>query len=246
MSFAGETIWIIGASSGIGKALAQELSSLGAQLVLSSRRKEELEQLREQIEGHHQICPLDVSDRGQVYNAGMELKNSGTLDRVIFMAAVYEPANIKDMDLDFTRQLVDINLMGAFYVVHTILPIFEKQKHGQIAICASVAGYTGLPNGQPYSATKAALINFTQSLYAEAKEYIDVKIINPGFVRTPATDKNNFKMPMRIEPGEAARAIAKGLKKGAFEIHFPKRFTYLMKLLAIMPYWIKLYFTRRI
>ncbi len=241
MSFSGETIWIVGASSGIGKALAHELHRQGAVLLLSARNKEQLDTLNSELGGHHRILPLDVSDYNQVTGAA---KRISIVDRVIFMAAVYEPGSIKDMDMTFLRQLMDINFMGAVYLTKAVLPLFEKQQSGQLTFCTSVAGFTGLPDGQPYSASKAALINFAESLYAEAEDYMDVKIINPGFVRTPATDKNEFKMPMRIEPEAAAKAIARGLKRRGFEIHFPKRFTLMMKALSVLPYWLKLRLTK--
>jgi short-subunit dehydrogenase len=125
-------------------------------------------------------------------------------------------------------------LNGAFNAVHAVLPILKSQAHGQFVLCGSVAGYCGLPNGQPYSATKAGVINLAESLRAE-EGHLDIKVINPGFVRTPLTDKNNFKMPMMIEPEEAAKIIVKGLQSKKFEIHFPKRFTFLMKILSVLP-----------
>ena len=118
-------------------------------------------------------------------------------------------------------------------------PQFESQGHGQIVICASVAGYRGLPTGQPYCAAKAALLNLSESLKVELEpKNIDVKVICPGFVKTPLTDKNDFPMPMIIEAEDSAIAIKKGLCSRAFEIHFPKRFTYIMKLLHILPHWL--------
>ncbi len=244
MSFENEHIWIIGASSGIGEALASELSQQGATLLLSARRKEELERLNQELGGRHHIYPLDVSDSEQVrQTAEAILDKVETLDRVVFMAAIYRPADIDDMDIDFARQLVEVNLLGAIYTTYAILPVFKRQHSGQIVLCGSVAGYTGLPGGQPYSATKAAIINFAESLYAEVGDYIDVKVINPGFVRTRMTDKNAFHMPMRIEPEQAAKAIAKGLRSRRFEIHFPKGFTFWVKQLRLLPYSVKLFLT---
>jgi short-subunit dehydrogenase len=150
------------------------------------------------------------------------------------MAAIYDPAPLNQLDIKSAHQMVDINLNGAFNTVHAVLPVLKAQGHGQFALCGSVAGYRGLPNGQPYSATKAAVINLAESLRAE-EHNLDIKVINPGFVRTPLTDKNDFKMPMIIEPEEAAKIIARELQTNCFEIHFPKRFTYIVKLLRILP-----------
>lgn len=246
MSFKNENIWIIGASSGIGAALAKELSNEGATLILSARREEELETLNKELGGEHYIYLLDVADSDHVKHTAETIKeNLGKLDRVLFMAAIYRPGDIEEHDVTFAKQLVEVNLLGAIYTTYATLPIFNAQKSGQIVLCGSVAGYTGLPGGQPYSATKAAIINFAESLHAEVQSYIDVKMINPGFVRTRITDKNKFHMPMRIEPEDAAKAIAHGLKHKSFEIHFPKRFTYLVKILHAMPYAIKLFLTRK-
>lgn len=127
-----------------------------------------------------------------------------------------------------------MNLLGAFTLIDSVLPILKQQRSGQLALCGSVAGYNGLPGGQPYSATKAAVINLAESLKAENPQ-LDIKVINPGFVKTPLTDKNSFQMPMMVSPEYAAQAIAEGLLKRGFEIHFPKKFTLLMKLLRILP-----------
>ena len=246
MAFYNEYIWIIGASSGIGEALARELAAQGATLVLSARRAKELQQLNNEIGGNHIVMPLDVSDNIAVTQATTLIQQRvPTLNRVIFLAAIYRPEMIDKLDPSFARQLVEVNLLGAIYTTYALLPLFETQQCGQIVLCGSVAGYTGLPAGQPYSATKAAIINFTESLYAEAPDYLDVKLINPGFVRTRITDKNSFPMPMRIEPEQAAKHIAKGLQSNGFEIHFPKAFTLLVKLLRLLPYPLALYLTRK-
>ena len=251
MSFTDERIWIIGASSGIGKELALQLASQGAKLVLSARRENELKKLQKKLGKEHKIYPLDVSDQSQVKAVCSKvgkLKNGklkNNIDRVIFMPALYKPDSTFNMDLEFMSKMVDVNIKGAMYITHEVLHIFEKQKSGQIVLCGSVAGYTGLLNGQPYSATKAAIINFAESLYSEASDYIDVKLISPGFVQTPMTDKNDFDMPMIITPHKAAASIISGLNKSSFEIHFPKKFTLFLKLLSIFPYRLKLFFTKK-
>ena len=126
--------------------------------------------------------------------------------------------------------------MGTLNCLHAVLPILQRQKSGQIALCGSVAGYRGLPNAQPYGATKAAIINLAESLKLEtAGSGIDVRVINPGFVRTPMTDKNSFDMPMIISPEQAARSLADQLAGSGFEIHFPKKFTWAMKILRLLP-----------
>ncbi|PIR33527.1 MAG: short-chain dehydrogenase [Alphaproteobacteria bacterium CG11_big_fil_rev_8_21_14_0_20_44_7] len=241
----GKNIWLIGASSGIGEALAKELAMQGANLALSARREKELDKVKKSLQGNKNISlPLDVSNLDELKKAASKLKNDwGQIDSVITLAAIYYPEKIQKLEAEKTAKLIEINLTSNFYLCEAVLPILTKQKEGQIVFCGSVAGYVGLPKGQPYCATKAGVISLAESLKIELAEdhpKIDVKVICPGFVKTPMTDKNNFKMPMVIEAEEAAKAIAKGLKSKKFEIHFPRKFTNIMKLLEIMPY--RLYF----
>lgn len=237
VSFAGERIWIVGASSGIGRALAVRLSAAGATLVLSARSEEKLAALNAELGMRHQVLACDASLPESLSAALAALtQHSPRLDRVIHLAAAYEPMPLDRMDMGKVAEIVQANLLGTFALIHCVLPLFQSQGRGQIALCGSVAGYMGLPNGQPYSATKAAIINLAESLRAECPPGIDVKLISPGFVRTGLTAKNNFAMPMLLEPEEAAAAIARGLNGRAFEIHFPKTFTLFLKLLRLLPY----------
>jgi short-subunit dehydrogenase len=241
MPFKNQNIWIIGASSGMGRELAVQLDGLGANLFLSARSKDKLEELNNELGKRHKVCGLDASKAGEVKNTVEQiLASHKRLDRVIFMSAIYKPDSIENMDIEFASNLVDVNLKSVFYLTNTVLPVFNEQQSGQIALCGSVAGYVGLANGQPYSATKAAIINFAESLYTESPKYIDVKLISPGFVETPMTDKNNFKMPMIISSKVAANKIIDGLDSKKFEISFPKAFTSLLKVLSILPYSLKL------
>lgn len=244
----GQTIWIIGASSGIGAALAKECKSLGAKVILSARSNEKLALLNEEMGGDCPVFPMDVSDLKQIQQAMPYFTEyQRTLDRVVFLPALYQPGSIRDMDLSFARNALEVNVLGAMHVVHEVLPVFEKQKYGQLALCASVAGYFGLPKGQPYSATKAALINFTETLRAESPDYIDIRLINPGFVRTALTEKNQFSMPMIRTPEQAAKSIISGLVKGRqFEIHFPMLFTCIVKMFASLPYGISLLLAKKL
>lgn len=236
-SYHNEVIWIIGASSGIGAALSKELSVRGATLALSARRKEALKRLKQSLGSKHKIFAVDVTDADLVARTAQAIRTAfGRIDRVIFLAAAYTPMKIDNLDLSMTRQIINSNLLGAYYVIYAVLPILKEQKKGQIGLCGSVAGYTGLPGGQPYSATKAGIINLAESMRAELSQTIDVKLISPGFVKSELTDKNDFKMPMIISTEHAAVYIADGLLKEEFEVHFPRRFTLWLKLLRILPY----------
>lgn len=247
MTFKDEIIWIIGASSGIGYALAVELAAQGATLALSARRKDELEKLKRQLGDKHSIYPLDVVDTELMLRTAQDIHAvNNRIDRVVFMSAAYTPMKLDALDMQVAQQMIQVNVLGAFNVVHASLPLLKKQAAGQLVLCASVAGYLGLPGGQPYSATKAAVINLAESLRAECPEKIDIKLICPGFVRTALTAKNSFAMPMIITPEKAAKAIAKGLQSRGFEIHFPKRFTLMLKFLRMLPYGLALRITSRI
>ncbi|MCH9852064.1 MAG: SDR family NAD(P)-dependent oxidoreductase [Alphaproteobacteria bacterium] len=249
MLFAGKKIWIIGASSGIGMALAHQLAAQGALLALSARREAQLNALLQELgdnnynqQNHitkkHLICPLDVAKADKIANAaGSIIAHFESLDSVIFLPAIYSTDEAEKKSLAHINQAIDINLRSVFYVLDAVLPQFEQQKSGQLILCSSVAGYKGLPNGQPYCATKAALLNLAESLKIDLEpKNIDVKVITPGFVKTELTDKNNFKMPMLITPVEAATHIIKGMGTKKFEIHFPKKFTLIMKLINLLPY----------
>ncbi|MEM6603727.1 MAG: SDR family NAD(P)-dependent oxidoreductase, partial [Pseudomonadota bacterium] len=237
-----ENIWIIGASSGIGEALALDLSRAGAYIILSARREDKLKEVSAKIGEGHSIIPLDIADAAQVATAAQSIWDQHKkIDRIIFMAALYDPMALDELDLEKTQKMVQVNLMGAFHVIDAVLPYLKKQDKGQLALCASVAGYMGLPKGQPYSATKAAMINIAETLKIEAPEHLDIKLINPGFVKTALTDKNDFKMPMLIAPQQAAGAITKGLLQAGFEIHFPRGFTRFLKFIRSLPYFIQLY-----
>ncbi|MPV86757.1 SDR family NAD(P)-dependent oxidoreductase [Ostreibacterium oceani] len=247
--------WIIGASAGIGKALAQYYAQHDAEqgdcLVLSARNEAALIDLQQSLAGGpHHVVAFDVS----CYDSVLQAKNtilSRQLDihRVIFMAGVYQPMRLGELQHAQVAQIISVNLLGAFYVTEIVLPILLAQTDNrdnrdsnrsrpQLALCASVAGYRGLPNSQPYGATKAGVINLAESLRTEYGKQLDIRLINPGFVATQLTAKNDFHMPAQLTPEQAATAIAKGLAGRRFEIHFPKRFTYVVKLISRLPYWL--------
>lgn len=238
-----EKIWIIGASDGIGKALAIKLAEAGHVLALSARNEQALTLLSKDLDGdHHLVMPLDVSNAEMIKAAQAQLKADwGRVDRVIFMAGLYRPTQIKHMAQDDIEKIIAVNLTGAMIFTRIILDWLLEADRTQLAICASVAGYIGLPNSQPYGASKAGLINFTESLAAEMRgTKLDIKLINPGFVETRLTAQNQFKMPMIQTPEAAAAAIIKGLAGNKFEIAFPRSFVRMLKLLSLIPY--RLYF----
>mgnify|MGYP006169551319 FL=1 len=236
-----ERIWIIGASSGIGAAVAQAYAKRGAQVIVSARSEAPLRQLAQSIGAQPVAC--DVGDRASLEAAADAIAAGGPLDRIVHLAALYDPGLIAELDPVKAAQLVQVNLMGTFHVAQ-IGPRLLREG-GQLALCGSVAGYIGLPKGQIYSATKAAVISLTESLRVERRDR-DIRLISPGFVRTPMTAMNDFDMPAVISPEAAADAILRGLDRSGFEIHFPRRLTYALKLLRLLPYRASLALTARL
>lgn len=239
-----EKIWIIGASDGIGAALAEQWAARGAQLILSARSGQKLEALRTRLGEGHVVVAVDVADRISVDAAARRVAGLGPLDRVVTLAALYDPGRVADIDAATAAAIVQVNLTGSFHVAQ-VAPALLRHG-GQLALCGSVAGYIGLPQGQIYSATKAGVINLAESLRSELAPDVDVRLISPGFVDTRLTQRNDFAMPALMTPEQAARAIVKGLDTGRFEIHFPRRFTTVLKLLRLLPYSLLLRITRRL
>ncbi len=249
----GRTVWLVGASTGIGRATASALHAKGARVVVSARSVETLNAFVDLHPGARAL-PLDVTDGTAVRAAACSLLEQGRLDDVVYCAGHYHAMDAAAMDLDDLLRHNQINYLGALYVLEAVVPRLLVQApdpaHGQrghISLMASVAGYRGLPQSLAYGPTKAALINLGENLYLDLHgRGLGVTLINPGFVDTPLTQQNAFKMPALISPEQAAQAILRGWARGAFEIHFPKRFTLWMKLLRLLPYGMYFAATRRL
>lgn len=243
----GRRVWLLGASSGIGAALAMALLARGARVAVSARQ---LDRLRSLVGGAEQalILPCDVADEASVKDAWEILMATWSgVDVAIYLAGDYQPVQAWTLDVAQARRMVGINLIGAMVFAACVVPQLLRQGAGQIAFVASVAGYRGLPRSLIYGPTKAALINFAESLYFDlAPHGLGVRVINPGFVATPLTAQNDFPMPALITPEAAAEATLLGFAGGAFEIDYPKRFTRVMKLLAHLPYWLYFLLVRRL
>lgn len=243
MDFAGKTIWIIGASAGIGAALAQALAAQGAKLILSARDRAILQDVAQDFDSAR-IEPVDLAQAGDLERVCERLRDITPLDAVICTAALYEPSRIADLDPDKAEAMVRVNILGTLEVARLCPPLLRDG--GQLVLFGSVAGYVGLKGGQPYSATKAAVINIAESLAAELAPRVDVRLVCPGFVTTRLTAKNSFTMPAIATPTDAAKAVLLGMSRSSFEIHFPRRFTYMVKLLRALPYGLSRRLTARI
>ena len=236
----GRRVWIVGASSGIGAALAGQLGKAGAHLALSARRENAL---REVAGDKDLVLPVDVSDARSLHTAHDQILDRWeNIDMVIYCAGVYTPMRAWEIDLTVVKEALTINLQGVYNLLDAVVPVYLKKGTGDICLVSSVAGYTGLPKALAYGPGKAALINLAQILYTDlSPRGIGVYLVNPGFVATRLTQNNDFQMPALITPGEAAQAILNGIGKGRFEIHFPRRFTGWMKWLGRMPDRLRFY-----
>ncbi len=232
-TWAGRRVWLVGASAGIGAALARALAQRGARLALSARGKTQLEalQLSDAL-----LLPCDSTDAANLASARQALMAAwGGVDLVVYLAGNYVPMRADSLDLASAESVIEVNFNGALRLVATVLP--DLRAGAGIALVASVAGYRGLPNALAYGPGKAALIHLAQCLYLDLHgQGIGVWLINPGFVATRLTERNDFDMPALLTPERAAQDIIDGLASGCFEIHFPKRFTRLVKLLSHLPY----------
>jgi short-subunit dehydrogenase len=232
----GQRVWLIGASSGIGRATAQLLHSKGAQVIASARSASALDDLAAQCPGLQTIV-LDATDEAAVKAAAVQLLAHSPLDMVMYCAGTYSALRAQDMQTADIAHHVQVNYMGAIYSIAAVLPGMLAAGKGHISLVSSVAGFRGLPKSLAYGPTKAALINLAETMYIDLHDAgIGVSMVNPGFVQTPLTDQNTFHMPALISPAQAATNIVAGWESGKFEIHFPKRFTRWMKLLRIVPY----------
>lgn len=235
----GKRVWLVGASSGIGRATASALHAQGATVIVSARQAQALQDFVVAHPGA-QALPLDATDKAAVHAAATAVAQGGGFDCVVYCAGHYAPQQADAMDLGDLVRHVEVNYLGALYLLDAVLPYLlaqPVQRRGHISLVGSVAGYRGLPNSLAYGPTKAALINLAETLYTDLRGHgVGVSIINPGFVETPLTAQNSFKMPALITPEVAAQEVLRGWARGAFEIHFPRRFTWGMKLLELLPY----------
>ena len=236
----GKRVWLVGASTGIGRALAEQLHALGATVIVSARKMDALQAFADQHPGSIAL-PLDVSDGPAVKAAAEAALAAGPLDLVCYCAGHYQAMRATAIDLPDLLRHHEVNTVGALHVLAAITPAMVARGQGHISLVSSVAGFRGLPQSLAYGPTKAALINLAETLYLDLQPRgLGVSVINPGFVETPLTAQNEFHMPALISPQQAAQAILQGWTKGEFDIHFPKRFTLVMKLLRLLPY--RLYF----
>jgi NAD(P)-dependent dehydrogenase (short-subunit alcohol dehydrogenase family) len=233
----GTSVWITGASSGIGAALVRELAGRGCRVAASARRAGKLEELAAAAGGAVLPVPADVTDRDAMLAAAETVRaHHGAIDLVILNAANWDQFDVETWDTDVIRRHFDTNVLGMVHGIEAVLSDMRRRRSGAIAGMASLAGYRGLSRSEAYGATKAAEINMLESLRIDLRPLgISVHTICPGFVRTDLTAKNTFPMPFMLEADDAARRIVGGLEKGKAEIAFPLPMLALMKVARLVP-----------
>lgn len=232
IEFAGKTYWLIGASEGLGRAIAEQLSEEGAQVILSARNGERLASLCSALPGTR-VLILDVTDTDAVRAAA---KSVGRIDGVIYNAGAYDPMPATNWDSHAALQMADVNFMGAMRVLGEVTPKFVAQGHGDITLIGSLAGYRGLPKAIGYGASKAALVSLAETMRHDLKDTgVTVRLINPGFIKTRLTEKNSFAMPMLMQAEDAAARVVQAMRTERFRTDFPRPFSLVMKSLQFLP-----------
>ncbi|MBD19475.1 MAG: oxidoreductase [Rhodospirillaceae bacterium] len=237
--------WITGASSGIGRAVSLELARRGWKVVASSRDKSNLNSLATEasdFSGQIVPCPLDITMGETVRETVEKIEGKdGPIDLAVLNAGTYNRFDVSEFSSKYFRDHIDLNLMGTVHCLDPLLQFMRRRSRGHIAVVSSLTAYRGLPYASAYGATKAALTNMCEGLKPELDFYgINITVIHPGFVKTPLTDRNQFFMPFLIDAEDAACRIVDGLERKKFEIAFPKRFAFLLKIASFLPY--RLYF----
>ncbi|WP_170425978.1 SDR family NAD(P)-dependent oxidoreductase [Ruegeria arenilitoris] len=234
-SFDGRTYWIIGASEGLGRCLAEALSRQGANLVLSARNAARLAEICEALPNTRAV-PFDVTDLDAVRRAVAEV---GAVDGLVYNAGAYEPMKTADWDTETVLSMTDVNYLGALRVLGEIVPGLVSVGRGDITLIGSLSGYRGLPAAVGYAASKAALVSLAETMRFDlAGTGVTVRIVNPGFIKTRLTEKNNFKMPMLMTPEDAADRVLKAMSRRRFRTDFPAPFSWVVRLIDYLPDWL--------
>ncbi len=231
----GKTYWLVGASEGLGRALALRLSKAGCKLVLSARNMDRLQALAAELPGEVRCVTCDVSDKASVVAAAQD---AGEIDGLVFLAGVYWPFPAREWDADQAESMFDVNLTGAARVLGQVVPAMIARGEGHIVMTGSLSGYRGLPGSIGYSSSKAGLMHLAESMYADLRgSGVDVQLANPGFIRTRLTDKNAFAMPFLMEPEQAADEMLILMRSQRFQRAFPKLFSLLFRGANFLPDW---------
>lgn len=232
----GKRYWLVGASEGLGAALAHKLSLAGAEVVLSARNEERLNEVSKGLPGKSQVVTIDVSDRDSVARAAQEV---GEVDGVVYLAGVYWPMAATEWDAEAAEDMADINFTGAVRVMGQVVPGMVERDRGHVVITGSLSAFRGLPGAIGYAASKAGTMALAESMQCDLRKTgVRVQLANPGFIKTRLTDKNEFKMPFLMTPEQAAQEMFELMcDEGAFARHFPTVFSLVFRLSRFLPNW---------
>jgi short-subunit dehydrogenase len=234
--FANKRYWLVGASDGLGAALAHQLSRSGAELVLSARSEDKLMRLAEELPGRATVQTIDVSDNESVKAAH---KAVGEVDGIVFLAGAYWPFSAREWNAEQANTMADVNFTGLMRVMGQIVPDFVARDKGHIVITSSLTGFRGLPGSIGYTASKAGTMSLAECMHADLRKTgVDVQVVNPGFIRTQLTDKNDFHMPFLMEPEEAAQQVIDHMRTDIFKKSFPWAFSLVFRLSQFLPDWL--------
>lgn len=234
--WSGKRYWIVGASAGLGRAVAHEISKTGAEVILSARSEDELTALAAELPGQATALPMDVSDPESVAEAA---KVAGDVDGMVYLAGVYWPISATEMNGEKAAAMLDINLTGAARVLGHVLPPMVGRDAGHIVLTGSLSGFRGLPGAVGYGASKAGLMSLAETLYADLRRTgVDVQLINPGFIRTRLTEKNEFTMPFIMDAEPAAQKFVDHMQGDSFAMNFPTLFATMFRASQFLPDWL--------
>ncbi|MFK7870009.1 MAG: SDR family NAD(P)-dependent oxidoreductase [Roseobacter sp.] len=232
-SFNGKKYWLIGASDGLGAALARRLSQAGADVVVSARSVEKLEAVVATLGDKGSLQEIDVSDDDSVRDAAAAV---GPVDGVVFLAGVYWPFSARDWNAEQATAMADINFTGMMRVMGQVVPMMVARDAGHIVLTSSLTGFRGLPGSIGYTASKAGNMSLAECMYADLRKTgVAVQVVNPGFIKTQLTEKNDFSMPFIMEPDQAAEVMFKHMQSSKFKKSFPTAFSLVFRLSQFLP-----------
>ena len=232
-ALAGKRYWLVGASEGLGRALAERLAAQGVELILSARNAERLAALAAELPGTARVVPLDVTDSDAVAAAVAE---TGEIDGIVWLAGAYWPMKTADWDPDKVETMFDVNLTGAARVLGRVVPGFAARDRGHVVIVGSLSGFRGLPGAIGYGASKAGLMHLAENIRADLnRSNVKVSLVNPGFIRTRLTDKNDFEMPFIMDPEPAADHVVAAMRATRFQTNFPRVFSWIFRASQFLP-----------
>ncbi|MEM1301038.1 MAG: SDR family NAD(P)-dependent oxidoreductase [Pseudomonadota bacterium] len=235
-AWAGKRYWLVGASEGLGRSLAHVMSRAGVEVIVSARSQDRLDDLVAELPGKAQAVAVDITDQESVDQAKEAI---GEVDGIVFLAGVYWPMSSKKWDAEKATAMADINFVGAFRSLGVVMPQFLERGTGHVVLTGSLSGFRGLPKTVGYGATKAGLMYLAEGMYADLRNTdIDVQVVNPGFIKTRLTDKNDFKMPFIMEPDEAAQLFFEHMGTDTFKRSFPRGFSYFFRISQFFPDWL--------